>query len=879
MNGRTIGHYEVLEKLGEGGMGVVYKARDVRLNRFVALKLLSSYKVADEDRLRRFTQEAHTASALNHPNIVTIHDIGTEGGAAYIVMEYVVGKTLDQLIPRKGMRLAEVLKIAVQAADGLAAAAAAGVIHRDVKPGNVMVTDSGLVKVLDFGLAKLAERAASPEQATATIMDAERPRTREGTIIGTVSYMSPEQAEGKPLDPRSDIFSFGAVLYEMVTGQRAFRGETSMSTISSILRDNPKSVAELSGDVPRDLEKIIARCLRKDPERRFQHMSDVRVALLELKEESESGRIPAPVAASRKPRRVWPYAVTAGVVVAAGLVFALRTRGGAPVPDAALRAVPVTSYSGPQGAPTFSPDGNQIAFPWNGDQGDVTHIYVKLIGTDTPLQLTFAKESDSAPAWAPNGKSIAFLRRGGIYSISPIRGAERRIAELGVANGMRLNWSQDSKWLVASGREAPGQPSRVFAISVESGDKRPLALGGAADIFAPALSPDSRQLAFLRVSADSLYELDSVELDEHLQPRGDPRKLPTPPTASPNTSVAWTTDSQRILFAGGGLWMVSAAGKAPARELALSADRLSFPAVSPQGNRLALQRTYNDVNVWRIAISGPAKVGEASAFLVSPHTDRAVEHSYSPDQRKVAFESNRSGSTSVWVADADGSNPTLLYGGAGYLSGSPSWSPDSRWIAFDTRKDNNAEIYVISADGGAPRRLTDHPADDVVPCWSHDGEWIYFTSNRSGSFEIFKMRAAGGEATQITHHGAWTPHASPDGKFLYYTRYRTGMLLSTAEPSPLLRVRVEGGEETQILDSVYPREWTLAPNGIWYMTPIGPSQSELRFFDATSGKTNVAATIAKPVIIGLSISPDARYLLYNQNDHAGTEILLVENFR
>src|SRR5215471_6238989 len=357
MNGRTIGHYEVLEKLGEGGMGVVYKARDVRLNRFVALKLLSSYKVADEDRLRRFTQEAHTASALNHPNIVTIHDIGTEGGAAYIVMEYVVGKTLDQLIPRKGMRLAEVLKTAVQAADGLAAAAAAGVIHRDVKPGNVMVTDSGLVKVLDFGLAKLAKRAASPEQVTATIMDAERPRTREGTIIGTVSYMSPEQAEGKPLDPRSDIFSFGAVLYEMVTGQRAFRGETSMSTISSILRDDPQPAGQLSADVPRDLDKIIARCLRKDPERRFQTMADVRVALRELKEESESGKLPMPAAApAAKPKRVWVFAASAAVLVAAAVYFGLRSRIAPVASIAEPRTVPFTSYTTLQEAPAFSPD-------------------------------------------------------------------------------------------------------------------------------------------------------------------------------------------------------------------------------------------------------------------------------------------------------------------------------------------------------------------------------------------------------------------------------------------------------------------------------------------------------------------------------------------
>src|SRR5215471_4113052 len=223
MTGKTIAHYEILEKLGEGGMGVVYKARDTRLNRLVALKVLPADKLGDEDRMRRFAQEARTASALNHPNIITIHDIASEAGVQFIVMEYVASKTLDQIIPRKGMRLAEALKVAVQMADALAAASLAGVIHRDIKPGNVMVSDSGHVKVLDFGLAKLSERAVSAEQATATIVagDAERPRTREGVVIGTVSYMSPEQAEGKPLDSRSDIFSFGSVLYEMVTGQRA----------------------------------------------------------------------------------------------------------------------------------------------------------------------------------------------------------------------------------------------------------------------------------------------------------------------------------------------------------------------------------------------------------------------------------------------------------------------------------------------------------------------------------------------------------------------------------------------------------------------------------------------------------------------------------
>src|SRR5580765_4188598 len=286
MIGKTISHYRILEKLGEGGMGVVYKARDTHLDRLVALKVLPPEKVADPERKRRFVQEAKAASALNHPNIITIHDIASENDIDFIVMEYVQGKTLDQLIPRKGLRLNETLRFAVQMADALAKAHSAGIIHRDLKPTNVMVTDDGLVKVLDFGLAKLTEVSNSEEASTRTL----RHETDEGTIVGTVSYMSPEQAEGKKVDARSDIFSFGSVLYEMVTGRRAFHGDSKLSTLSAILKEDPNPVSSIVPDVPRDLEKIISRCLRKDAERRFQTMADLRVALEELKEESESGK-------------------------------------------------------------------------------------------------------------------------------------------------------------------------------------------------------------------------------------------------------------------------------------------------------------------------------------------------------------------------------------------------------------------------------------------------------------------------------------------------------------------------------------------------------------------------------------------------------------
>jgi len=293
MVGQTISHYRVLEKLGAGGMGVVYKAQDTHLGRSVAIKVLPPEKVADPERKRRFVQEAKAASALNHPNIITIYDIDAADGVDFIAMEYVPGKTLGQVIGRKGLPLRETLKYAVQVAGALAKAHAPGIVHRDLKPANVMVTGDGLVKVLDFGLAKLTDPAEADEFALTRTLRAE---TEEGTILGTPAYMSPEQAEGKPVDARSDIFSFGAVLYEMVTGRRAFRGDTKLAVLSALLKDEPQPVSSVREDVPRDLERIITRCLRKDRERRFQHMDDVRVALEELKEESDSGTALTPAA-------------------------------------------------------------------------------------------------------------------------------------------------------------------------------------------------------------------------------------------------------------------------------------------------------------------------------------------------------------------------------------------------------------------------------------------------------------------------------------------------------------------------------------------------------------------------------------------------------
>src|SRR5262249_28634970 len=278
-------------------MGVVYKARDTHLDRPVAIKVLPADKVADPDRKRRFVQEAKAASALNHANIITIHDISSSDGVDFIVMEYVEGKALDELIPPKGMRPAQALKYAVQIADALATAHGAGIIHRDLKPSNVMVTDQGRVKILDFGLAKLLEPAdSSADAATLTA----RPMTEEGTVMGTVAYMSPEQAEGRKIDGRSDIFSFGAVLYEVLTGRKPFTGDSRLAMLTKILNEDPTPPGQLVAAIPPESEKIILRCLRKDPARRYQTMADLKVALEDVQEESDSGRRAQVQAPSRR---------------------------------------------------------------------------------------------------------------------------------------------------------------------------------------------------------------------------------------------------------------------------------------------------------------------------------------------------------------------------------------------------------------------------------------------------------------------------------------------------------------------------------------------------------------------------------------------------
>ena len=865
-------------------MGVVYKARDTHLDRFVAIKVLPSEKVADPERKQRFFQEAKAASSLNHPNIITIYEIGRADGVDFISMEYVGGKTLDLMIPRRGMRLNEVLKCGIQIAAALARAHSAGIIHRDLKPGNIMVNEDGSVKVLDFGLAKLTEsNSAGEDESTHTMQ-----QTEEGTIVGTVAYMSPEQAEGKKVDVRSDIFSFGSVLYEMLTGRQPFRGDTKASVLAAILKDNPHAPSQLVDGVPKEVDRLVSRCLQKDINRRCQHMDDVKIVLEQLKEESDSGILGAVAVSKPKTRRgiIWVVSVAAALIIVTLALWLVRSKP--ELTEAPLQALPLTSYPGSESLPSFSPDGTQVAFTWDGEKQDNSDIYVKQIGVEPPYRLTNDPAMDYGPAWSPDGRLIAFLRKlrlgkTAIILIPQRGGSERILTEVTGPqrfSGPFLSWTADSKWLVAPASTTARSGGGLALYSTDTGEQRPLTnppIEEDVGDTAPAISPDGRTLVFSRGSTESFYNVTLwlLHLREGYKPLGKEEKVQTGNVR--NLSAAWLPDGREFVFSSGtkanyGLWRIALSTDAIPRRINLEASNASEPAISRLGNRLAFVTRKDDLNIWRIDLTDAGRESKPNRFIASTQSD--VYPAFSPDGRRIAFMSDRSGTDEIWICNSDGSNATQLtsFGGAAIFG--PMWSPDGQNIAFTAaQKGIKHDIYSISSNGGAPRRLTTHLANDKWPYWSHDGEWIYFSSTRSGREEIWKMPSRGGEAVQITRNSGDTPQESPDREFIYYMK-------GWPEAVTVWRASVNGNQETKVLDSVHSDgQWTVAKKGIYFFqSPDKTGYSDLSFYEFATQRHKKILAIQRPVD-RLALSPDGRTILYPQLDESGSVLMLVENFR
>ncbi|RPJ87590.1 MAG: serine/threonine-protein kinase [Acidobacteria bacterium] len=861
--GQTLSHYRIHEKIGEGGMGIVYRAEDTGLHRSVAIKLLPPGAVSDPERKRRFANEAAAASALNHPNIVTIYAIDQAQGIDFIAMEYIAGKSLAELIVGKGLPVREALRYAIQIADGLSAAHEARIVHRDLKPSNLLVTAKGLVKILDFGLAKLAHPIPDSDLTSRL--------TQSGTILGTAAYMSPEQAAGKSVDARSDIFSFGAVIYEMLTGRRAFQGESSISALTAVLHEEPEPPSKIARHVPAELDRIIARCLKKEPGRRFQHIDDVRVALEELNAEPAKRRRPK--------TKYWIAAAALVSVVVATWAFVRFYRREAALPPP--RISQITASPGLKDCPQLSPDGKWLAFGWQGEKSDNWDIYVKdLASPGEPSRLTSHPAIDGLPVWAPDGRRIAFARRSrngiAIHVVSPLGGTDRKIADISSDTPLGyLTWSPDGKSIAfrATGESFKGPVPSIWTISLDTLDKKQPFKPVSASMgdFCPRYSPDGRYLAFIRqlgvvrlgIYRMSLPDGDPTLVTEYLNP----------------TSFCWTADSQEMVFSSSPiageatLWRIPVDGGEP-RRAPVRGERTGAPSVGE--NRLAYLVHYGNYDLWRAKLEEPGAANPPHTLLSWPTSESSP--SVSPDGKRLAFQSERSGTSEIWVSGIEGTDPRQITDMKAPATGAPSWSPDGRMIVFDSLKSGNLDVWVTSAEGGSARRLTDSPAEDGSARWSRDGRWIYFYSTRDGNSNIWRMPSGGGTAEPVTKQGNvyFAFYESTDGRFLYYA-------LATKESRKpgIYRVPVSGGPSTHLFEIKSRWYFDVTSTGI-YFVDIEQRPPVLKVYELASGRIRSLIPLHKDPAFGMQnricVSPDGQWAFYG-GGVARNDIMLMENFR
>jgi Tol biopolymer transport system component/DNA-binding winged helix-turn-helix (wHTH) protein len=554
-------------------------------------------------------------------------------------------------------------------------------------------------------------------------------------------------------------------------------------------------------------------------------------------------------------------------------------------------AVPLTSYLGLEICPSFSPNGDKVAFAWDGVGRDNFDIYVKQLTTGPPLRLTDAPEPDISPAWSPDGRTVAFLHVLGDntaeLSLIPATGPgpRRILATIAMESEYYfplrfISWSPDGKWLAVSDAPTPAGVSSLYLLSTETGEKRRATLPPAGyDDFEPDFSPDMRSLAFARctsvgASASDLYV---VRLSGDLRPVGEPRRL----TASnrQSSSPVWTPNGRAILFArreGGGshsLWRINVTDPGQIEPLPIPADNSSALALSRRGDKIVYTRDIEDGNIWAVDVSsaGSNRADRVRPSITSTSIDANPQ--FSPDGKYVAYQSGRSGKLEIWISERDGANAHQLTDLGAIVSGFPRWSPNGEKIVFHSRPSGSASLYVVDAAGGTPKQLTGGEGNDISPSWSRDGKWIYFGSRRSGEPHIWKVPAGGGPAIQLTKHSGYCPLESKDGQYLYF---------ASQPDCSLWRLPLAGGPETKVLSGMAGEGTSYAPakNGVYFIRAVLRSRKqELAFFRFATGQSETVTPIPGRASLGLALSPDERSILYGQTDHRNSDLMLVEQFR
>jgi eukaryotic-like serine/threonine-protein kinase len=857
--GSKIARYLITELIGRGGMGEVYSAKDTELLRNVALKFPCLDFALLHPQIGSLIEEARAASSLNHPNIVTIYEVVESPLGLAIAMELVQGKPLRQFCDGP-MLTREVLHIGQQIASALAAAHEHGIVHRDVKPENVMVRADGYVKVTDFGLAQRSSPGCSHDSDGVP-----------SEAAGTVRYMSPEQGRREPLTGASDVFSLGVVLYEMCTGTHPFEKGSLIERAEAVAEYEPQPASALNRLVPADLSRLIQAMLNKDAEARPSATAVVE-------------QLSAIAIDSAARRTGWAQPVgllSAILLLSAGAIFWLfnvRQRRDTPVAP-----VPITSYGGQQVLPSLSPDGTSVAYEWNGPDQNTYHVYIERIGSHEPVRLTSEAAPEFSPAWSPDGNWIAFVRKDTeshctILLAQPSGRGQRTVGESGACDehARALAWTPDSKWLLTR-KKVKGLPAiGIYMTSLASGEMRPLTSPhpGEFDAF-PAVSPDGRRLAFVRRFLPDISRVCVARLGPDYRPKDSLRMLNWPGfEAVQKSGLTWTSNGHDLLFISdrdgrNALWRYRSGSHVP-ELVPLPAADVDSPTLSVRGQHFAFSEDRSRASVWRADLRALGVGGVLKGTEVVVSSRRQYRPQVSPDGTKLAYECNRSGAFEIWVSD-------LLSGTAKQLthlrtaaSGSPRWSPDGKSILFDSRAPGRPQVYRVNADGSGIQQITHDAVNALLPQWAPDGAWIYFVSSRSTQVRIWRMRPDGTQLSPVTMYGAFFYEITPDGRWIYFQGEGTG---------PLYRAPASGGPESMIVPLVHYRDFAVDNDGLYFLSPNPNGHCSLRLLSCKDNRIHTVGSLDADNVPGISLSPDGRYLYYAKTDSESSDIMLVDDFR
>ena len=856
-----LGPYEIVAPLGAGGMGEVYRARDTRLGRDVAVKVLPSSYADDKERLQRFEQEACAAGALNHPNILVIHHVDTHEGAPYIVSELLEGETLRQRLGGTAIAQRRAIDYAGQVARGLAAAHEKGIVHRDLKPDNIFITNDGRVKLLDFGIAKLTQPDGTPSQ---TEIPTRRIDTDPGKVMGTVGYMSPEQVKGRNVDHRSDIFSFGAILYEMLSGRRAFHGESAAETMSAILREDPPDLSATNQNISPALERLVNRCLEKNPEGRFHSASDLAFALEALStgglaNATTTGRSLVP---SGFRMRTWlPWTLAAfGLLLAVIIawIYFHRDRTDAAPAETMRFVIPMPEKAQIFGPPTISPDGRYVVFRLNTDDGKEL-LWLRalgsfearaLIGTDGAIQ----------PFWSPDSHSVGFFANGKLKRIDVSSGAVQTVCD--VPSNFSGAWSHDGTIIfsraVASGLyrvpASGGTPVQVTTVDQSNNE---------IEHIWPSFLPDGRHFLFLARNAQPdnsaicVGSLDSKKTTRLLQVHSSAAYAPPGYLlfVRESTLMAQGFDADTLELKGDAfpvaehtvrnpiigraMFSVSETGVLVLRPGDINNNQLVWfdrtgkqlaaltppggynaPALSPDEKKVAITRTDVQTgtapDIWLIDLERGAQI----RLTTDPAPDGYP--TWSPSGDRVTFLSTRNGATSIYQKLSNGTSPEEPLVTSPELKYNPQWSPDGQSIIYSQlNPKTNSDLYLLSLGGEKkPTPLVQTTFIEAQARFSPNGRWIAYISNETGQFEVYvDSFPSTGAKLPISIGGGSQPQWRADGKELYYY----------APDKKLMAVEVNGdgptfkvGEARSLFDiRVFAVDQSFPGNGYYTVTHDG----------------------------------------------------------